>query len=334
MNKESTLITKNTSNVLKGIFMVMVLLSHLFTTGIPFINAIILAMGKCAVAGFFFLSGYGIMLSYKQHGKDYLKKLALKRIPYIYLIVIITNIVYLILYGIMTNFDFTIWQALTSIFYISSYSQFINVYSWIYFMVDLLYYYIIFLAIACILELLKAKKKFLLSAIIFLCVVITVFSLYWVIADKQLELKAIFCFPLGLFSAYFLDKLKIFISKNKVTLIVLGFLLTSCSILFANLYDINLNQILAISFIIFILPIFANITIKNVFLTWLGNVSLYAYLSHGFFYKIFVKYVYLNGYLEFFIEVALTFIVSYALYTVIKAIKTKKQSNNNCTQKE
>ena len=205
---EKTLFTRKTSTILKGVLCIFVLLHHLLRTNNFFVDSILNALGPIAVGGFLLLSGYGLIVNYKQHGMSYLKKVLFKRIPLTYLLVILTNLIYLTIYIFTEPVTLSTLNIITSIFYISFSKNFIFLYSWIYFLVDLLIYYFCFVIIFMIIESFKKlKQKPKIGAIVYFIIVFIIYLSVSLVIQKPLGQRAIFCFTLGLTIGAFEDKI-------------------------------------------------------------------------------------------------------------------------------
>lgn len=95
---QSPILTKNVSNSLKGIAIILILISHLF--GGVLSTRLFTPLGGVGVAMFLFLSGYGLNESYKIKGIEYFWKNKFSRIllPYIIWSILLIPISFL-LYG-------------------------------------------------------------------------------------------------------------------------------------------------------------------------------------------------------------------------------------------
>lgn len=100
-NNNPFLITKDDGSFLKGAFAIFVLAHHLYQeinivpNGI--INYIFLSLGYLSVSVFFFLSGYGLSLSYQLKGNEYLSRFSQNRIAPFYLQICLLNVMYFLL---------------------------------------------------------------------------------------------------------------------------------------------------------------------------------------------------------------------------------------------
>lgn len=92
----------DTTNCLKGICAVCVVIHHLYQqTDIAkehIIGKFLQSLGFLAVAVFFFLSGYGLVVSVKRKGTDYIRAFPIKRIVPFYINNVILIFVYVLLF--------------------------------------------------------------------------------------------------------------------------------------------------------------------------------------------------------------------------------------------
>lgn len=83
---------------LKGILAILILIYHLYQhTGLysdTFIGCGLRALGCWCVGVFFFLSGYGLLKSLNEKGKDYIINLPMHRILPFYLLIILLTVIY------------------------------------------------------------------------------------------------------------------------------------------------------------------------------------------------------------------------------------------------
>ena len=66
------LVSKSTTNFLKVLFEIIVLCHHLYLPSTAAGKELSTVMGICAVAGFLFLSGYGVGMQYQKKGDAYI----------------------------------------------------------------------------------------------------------------------------------------------------------------------------------------------------------------------------------------------------------------------
>ena len=140
-NKNSLLSLSNT-NLLRVVFEVLVLIHHLYLTSTSLGSVISGALGPIAVGGFIFLSGYGVALSFIKKQDEYAKKLIKSRIPRTYAILLIADLCYLALY-LATGGKFADpFSAVVSVLYLPVFSGFVPLSHWIYFLADIIVYYL------------------------------------------------------------------------------------------------------------------------------------------------------------------------------------------------
>ena len=91
-------LSKTNSECLKGIFAVCVLLHHLYqhsgVTMHPLAGAGLQYLGYFSVGVFFFLSGFGLMQSYKRKGKVYIDTFPRKRLLPFYMMILVLIVIY------------------------------------------------------------------------------------------------------------------------------------------------------------------------------------------------------------------------------------------------
>lgn len=101
-------ISKNDSAYIRGICAITVLLSHIIAySGIgnssKIVFLIIGMMGYLPVAIFFFLSGYGLMVSYQAKGIKYIDSFLIKRVIPYYIKYLMISLLYLLIRVLLNN---------------------------------------------------------------------------------------------------------------------------------------------------------------------------------------------------------------------------------------
>ena len=282
-NNNSFLISKQSSGVLKIIFELLVLIHHLYFSYTTLGQLFCGAAGPIAVAGFILLSGYGVGINYVKKGNEYCNKLLKNRLPKTYLILVVVDICYLVLYYASGNTFTDLFSVLVSVFYLPVFDGFVALSHWIYFLADLIIYYIMFLLFIKIFS--KKKHALLLTAgCIFLLdiVIIIVLSIINFKTGSTRYLRACVCFPIGLTLACFNDKVVNFLKEFKyiifATFATLGFV--SCMFIDARPVSEYVTSAL---FALAVVSIFYGVDFKSKAISYCAELVLYVYVSHEFF---------------------------------------------------
>ena len=325
---EKKILSINTCKVLKAILCLFVLMHHTINVKHELLNSVFSILGPLAVGGFFFLSGYGLIVNYKKYGKDYIKKLLFKRIPLSYLIVVIANTIYLPIYALTVSTNISFLNAITSILYISFSKHFIAFYSWIYFMTDLIIYYLLFALIFIVIEYSKKiKNKIHIGAVVHFLILLSIYLIISLIIRQPLSLRAAFCLSIGVIIGAFEEIMCDFILRFK--LLIAG-LITIIFVTLFLLYDIYIieEQILPILFCLLLIVICTKVNINFKPLTYLGNISLYVYLSHGIFVKLFKHFFVLSPFVLFLLVAVCSILLSSLIYILVNLVKRHIKAKN------
>ncbi|MBP3620038.1 MAG: acyltransferase family protein [Clostridia bacterium] len=300
----------------------MVLLHHIVRTGNEVVDGILELLGPLAVGGFYFLSGYGIAVSYRAKGKQYLKNLVCRRIPMMYLILVATNFIYLGVYYLTGNPPLIFGGALSSVLYISFVKGFVQLYSWIYFIPNLIVFYVVIAVVLWAVECIKSvHNKGQVATIIFIIVEVAIILLLSV-ASKQLpELRAYFCFPFGLICGAFMENICKFIRNRRAFLILLLVFLSWCFMTFLNVKEIR-EYLMPLLFCMLVVFVVAQKSFVGSFgALWFGKISLYVYLFHGAFFKIFNHFIALESLGLFLLVFSCSVVWSMFVYEVVQGMK-------------
>ncbi len=316
----------NTSNALKGIFSLIVIIHHL-SQRISIDTEIFVRLkfiGYLAVALFFFLSGYGLQKQYITK-EDYNKKFLLKRLPSILFPYILFTFIYWLYYHIMgTTFSFG--DIFTSIYHGNP----IVDNSW--YIISIMIFYIFYYILMVIF-----KRKYLLMIIgsillnylyIRLCIYLD-FGQYWYCCNHL--------FTLGLIIATY-EKQIISIIK-RIYIIILPVMCILFHIVFSKLsffiihwwepitknYKLFLLMSSSLLFVIIIFLLLLKLKVGNKITEFLGKMSLELYLIQGLFITLFRsdKIMIENNYLYIIYTLIGTIITAYILNLIDKFILKK-----------
>lgn len=282
-NSENGLLSLSNTKLLRIVFEALVLIHHLYLTYTSFGAVITNAFGPIAVGGFIFLSGYGVGFSFVQKGDEYAKRLIKSRVPRTYAILFIVDLCYLILYLVMGGRFSDPFSAIVSVLYLPVFSGFVPLSHWIYFLADLIIYYLLFLLFIFVFK--KVKNRLLWTAITILAldlIIIAVLSVINYHTGSVRYLRACLCFPIGLICAAYSERIAEIVKKYKV-LLSIG--LSAIGVVLMMLLNYRpINE--------YVLPIFASLAIvvmlcgvntKSRALDYMSGLVIYVYVSHEFF---------------------------------------------------
>lgn len=298
---KSVFLDRTVSNALRLFFELLVLIHHLYQPFTLVGSRISAILGPIAVGGFMFISGYGLGVSYQRDGDDYLRKLAFKRIPTTYLTIVVVNLFYLILFYLRGNSFNNAFSFIISVLYIPLFKGYVTLSHWIYFLADLMIYYIVFLILAIVNKKynarLKSSAKFFVFLAVILCLTLVIINLT---TGSSRQMRGIFLFPLGILFAYGKDKLSRYVIKNKIKLVcTFSLIAVALFSIFAQDYfysgtntaqvfcTVMFEYVIGTLFVLAIMVFCWGKTLKSKFIDMASSLVLYVYVSHEFFFRTF-----------------------------------------------
>lgn len=245
---------------LRGIMAIAIVLHHMSekTTGgvlFPFMQH----MGYLIVAVFFFLSGYGLMISYLSKGSIYLKSFWKKRILYLFCIFALVSAVYSIYYLLIGKFKPSLMIAANS---------------W-YIIIQILLYIIFWFSFSAF-----GRKAGIVSVFVFQTILM--FVLIWT-GKAGIWYISNYGFTAGIIWAEKKETMDALLNKHYWICVVVSvaiFALFSALPLFIGGYDIC-RIISSVAFCLIVVLILYRIKIVGKLWSWLGGISLEIYLLHG-----------------------------------------------------
>lgn len=286
-NIQNSLLSLSNTALLRIVFEAMVLIHHLYMTYTSFGSVISGALGPIAVGGFVFLSGYGVGFSFLRKREEYVGRLIKSRVPRTYAILLIVNLCYLALY-LATNGRFdNAFSAVISVLYLPIFKGFVPLSHWIYFLADLIIYYLLFVLLISLFR--KTKNRLVWTAIAILIlglVIIAVLSVINYRTGSTRYLRACLCFPIGLLCAAFCDKLTEIVRKYKL-LLAIGLSVISVAITVFLDYRPISEYILPIFPVLALVVILHGINTESRVTAYLSGLVIYVYVSHEFFLNLF-----------------------------------------------
>lgn len=261
-------LSQNTNNQLKGIFIIIVVLHHISQRMDPLgLMVAFHPIGYLAVGAFFFISGFGLTKSLKKNNK-YLEGFLYKKIARIYLPFIIVNILTIItlyVYGITFTYEELIKYIIPL--------KLIDGTLW--FIVTILIFYFFFY--------LSFKKSYSIKSLATITILILLYILVYRFLNKgEWTYISSLCFPLGIYYAFFEEKINSIIYNNFTLIISISlFLFLTTFILFKLLIFYYITKFISpVFFTIFIFVLFLKINPNTLIFNLIGTISLEIYLLH------------------------------------------------------
>lgn len=282
LNIKNEFLPRSSASLLRVVFEALVLIHHLFPPYTSTGAVISSALGPIAVGGFVFLSGYGIGCSFTQKGDEYLKKLLKVRVPRTYAILLIADLCYLALYLAMGGAFDSAFSAIASVLYLPVFKGFIALSHWIYFLADLLIYYLLFLLFAVIFK--KSRNRLIWTAAAILIVDVIIIAVLSFVNHKTGSaryLRACLCFPVGLICSAFFEKLASILSRNKIPLVI-STLLIGVVLMILDCGSVT-EYVLPIFTALAFVAMLYGINTESRALDYLSGLVIYVYVSHEFF---------------------------------------------------
>ena len=266
------------SNCLKGIFAVMVLLTHMHGRVTLFSNSIVgtlfSAFGYLAVSGFFFLSGFGLTEQSKKEG--YIKAFPKRKVLPFYLLCCVSVLIYLLRDIIFAN-QISLIGVVKSFLWGDTVVE--N--GW-YLQAQLLFYIFFYLSF----RFAKKHKEITLFVLLFAYVVIC-FSFKY--ASPWYE--ASFAFLAGMIVSQKKERIEKFLKKNSTAFVLLAILMVVfvVALFFGNkpylpeTLRIIVKMISSVLFVLVVLTAVSKIKVECPLTRFLGKYSLGIYVIQGIF---------------------------------------------------
>lgn len=255
-------ISQENFNCLKGIMAIAVVLHHLsFKVHIDIFRELFIDFGSVAVGCFFFISGYGLLSSYKIKGYRYLNGFLLKRFRKL----IMPFLVVILLFQIINKESWSITECLST-----GQVDYLLPYSW-YIFCSVIFYFVFYILFKFIRNVDINIFLIFLFTVILICFFRAIgWPTYW--------WRSLLLFPMG-----FLYKRieKVFIDRKNFYFIV-AILSIDIIIILIRFFDISDAEFIRkdLEPLIFILPL-ATLNLSSKYLRYLGSISYEIYLIQG-----------------------------------------------------
>lgn len=330
--KESNGLSIEVSQELKGVAILMVVLSHIgyfLVSDTRFLFPLSVAAGV-GVNLFLFLSGFGLTASFRKSNasiwQNYTRRLSKLFIPMWLVLSIFVALDYFLL-GKSYSLSYLAKSAL-GLFTSADLYRDINSPLWYFTLI--VFYYLLF-------PLVFSKKRPWLSAIIIYLVSIFIVRSEPIILDNVLHLQKIhlIAFPLGMIFSYLLSKdlgINFFkkIEEKKKSylrwlLIVLGLSVFLYTVKNSNIGEKNLEELASIASVLALTLVFSIKKINLKLLYWFGFFSYEIYLIHWpIMYRYDFVYKYLPAWLATAIYLFIFILLSWLLQKLLSIINKKK----------
>ena len=308
--------------VIKGFFSIIIIIHHIGQKidvfSFNYSNELI---GSFAVGVFFMISAYGMLKSCKKKDYNYIKELILRKIPKLYAIQVVVNLIY---YFIFYNSGLT-QEMILRIFNLHLLFGLnpLNGYSW--FITTIICIYVIFALTLIIAKLFKLSNKEL-----FLCITMIIFTglLYCYvkylaknISIPKLYIRAIVCYALGVIVYLFENWVISIPKKQNIILIIITFIAAFLCFVtkIVSSYMIH-TQIMPALLCIMLVLICKNFSFENNKIgIFLGKISLFTYLLQKIVFNLIP--IQFGGIFYGFIIIALTIIVATIATLLLRGIE-------------
>ncbi len=264
------------TNSIKGIFAVIILLSHLRSyivlpenMGNKLFVIFLNILGQLMVTMFFFYSGYGIMESYRQkanYDKGFFKKRILKTLVHFDIAVLLFLIASLLIGKSYVWQNYVLcwigWESLGNS-------------NWFVFVILALY---LLTFVAMKLANMKEEK----SEVVFISLVAILSAVLWVVlflAKGGTWCNTLWCYPLGMLYSLIKPKLdNLLHSKKYIYWIALAITAIGVAILYLLRSNVVVYSVLACVFVLLLTFVTVKVQMDNKILQWLGKYSFSIYI--------------------------------------------------------
>lgn len=328
-----SVLDKKATQAIKGILCIFIMLHNVgldCTANNEAARLICDHSGAACVGIFFFLSGYGILQSYKKNGVKSLKRLLFRNTLKLYLVAVSINIIE---YFAFFKGAFEIKDLLLRIFNLDIFNNFnrMNRHGW--FIASILAMYLIFIVVFYISSKFKNKNSTLIATIIVVFISVLFRVLAKIFDNGGMYTNGIPLFGLGLLYSYFYNFVNKLCLNKKIAIPVASISLIAFVTTFIFLWGTFSSYALAI-----LIVIGANyFRVDNKLTLFLGNISLGVYLFTDTSMHLTNKFIdnpYIYAPLNILITIGLGTVLFFILFIIEKliskfALKRQTQVNNN-----
>ena len=332
--ESENVLDKSVASYIKGILCIFVMLHNLgldylhenfprpYSGGLWIADSITESTGGIAVGVFFFLSAYGLLVSYQKYGNDFLKKLLFKNAVKLYLVAVFINFLEWIFF--FRN-SFETKDAVLRILNLDLFNDFnrMNRHGW--FIASLLALYLIFAVTFIVCSKLKTEKKLYIAGFIVAGITLTLKILSMVFSKGGMYTRELPCFAIGIFYGLFYKQLNIYAKKFFIPLIILGVIVYWVGMFF---YE----PVGAWALCVLIVTVLQKYTFQNKIIEKTGRICLgiylFLHLSTLIYWNIFLDNVWLWVIVNACTILAFTIVLELAIFGIrclIKIVTRKRQ---------
>lgn len=297
--EKENVIDKRTSSFMKGILCIFVMLHNLgldylhenwerpYSGGLWVADSITESTGGIAVGIFFFLSAYGLIISYQKYGNKFLKKLLFKNAVKLYLVAVFINFLEWIFF--FRN-AFETKDAILRILNLDLFNHFnrMNRHGW--FIASLLALYLIFAIVFFICSKLKTEKRVYIAGFIVIGITLILKILSMIFGEGGMYTRELPCFAIGIGYGLFYKWLNPYAKKFFIPLIILAMVVYWVGLFF---YE----PVAAWALCVLIVTVLQKFEFKNKVIERLGKaclgIYLFLHLSTLIYWNVFLSNVWL-----------------------------------------
>lgn len=323
LRKDDSFFDKHSTNVIKGFFILMIVLLHLlenfsydgFLSG-PLNTIVWKVVGQLVVSMFFFISGYGIIISVQSKPK-YGKTILTNRFLRILLYTAVSLIPFIIYTLVSGKYSYSVGRYLSAFIGLKG----IGNAHWFIFA-------ILFCYLTCGLTyLFNFKKNIIPTILVTITVVVYIVIACFVIKEHNRWWDTIISFPLGMFAGLFRDKINNLL-KNKILSISLMAVSIAVVVVLRLVLEKKLGVpkiatmlFLNIFFCLFFVSLTKIFVLKSPILEYLGKASFAIFIMHKFIIRVFLDYGPIpNEWINYTVIFVLYFAISLPFYYLYKLL--------------
>lgn len=298
-NKNNSILDKESTNTIKGIFILLIIFSHVLNyfpyEGNSFVqnglHLIVGGLGQLIVTMFFFVSGYGLSLSIIKKGDSYSKSIIINRFFRIIAYSFFSLIPFLI-YGLTMQKQISAQDFFLATIGLKS----IGNASWFLFAILFCYFTTWFVySFGC-------KNTLISNIVIGLIILLYAVIGCFVAKDSQYQFDTVLAFPIGLLFATYRNKFISFFNKRNAIIIsissfvlVVGFRIIMQTSVENPYSHVFLMLVCNFSLCLFFTSLSRIFVFKSSILGFFGENSFSMFIMHLLAIRLFVDYIHLNN---------------------------------------